>query len=622
MNVTIRVCAWYDREHPAASLSEIRSLGFDGIDVDLGEFAGALGEGKPPLHTLSVPEYLEYFRPLREAAAGMQVPVRVMHAPVGVGSLEEGDGSAALLALENSFAAAEAFGCPAIVVHPAFRATREEEIRDNLAFYRRLFPLLRKYPGVRVCMENLFLRKLSRIFGMKISAADFAAMIDRLNEELGDQRFGFCFDTGHAILSGIHVRDYLLTLGHRVITLHIHDNNTVEDLHYMPYSCLYRYNTPYLDWQEFAETLRDIGYRGAINFETTRTPVMFPKSVRKEALRLTAALGRYWAGIVEGAPAGAPAAPLAPQPVTARSAIQSHPWYRHEDVLGSLQWIREQGFGAIDYSADTLIPAGQMFKTGEILPSVFDLPLPEFLDSFAPLKAASDTTGVAVRQMHAPFPLWDPAKPAVTEHLRGVMDKTFALAEYLGCPAVVIHPAVRADREEEWNENLALCRSLIPLIRKYKGVKICLENLVRQQYSRFFECALSAQDFAALIDQLNGEAGGDCFGFCFDVGHAILAKKNEKVYIKTLGHRLTALHLNENNGEDDLHHLPYASLYRPLSPFADWNGVLAALRDVGYEGALAFETLHDFRAFPQAVHPEMVQLLSAIGRHFADTLGG
>ena len=303
-------------------------------------------------------------------------------------------------------------------------------------------------------------------------------------------------------------------------------------------------------------------------------------------------------------------------------AMQSDLWLDQNDPLTSLTWLKERGFDGIDYSLYSLCPAGKMLADGEILPSVFDQDLPTFLAGFAPLKEALETSGVSICQMHAPFPLWNQKRPAVTAHLNEVLDKTFALCEYLSCPAVVVHPVVHPTLEEEWEDNLAFYRSLFPLLKERKGFTVCLENMFWRKFSRLIEAGMSAPDYARMIDQLNEELGETRFGFCFDVGHAIIAGRDPAEYIRKMGHRLTVLHLHENNVRDDLHVMPYMSLLRPLSPFCDWEGVLAALREVGYEGPLAFETFGSQKAFPKAVHKEVFELNADIGRYFVQRLEG
>ena len=169
---------------------------------------------------------------------------------------------------------------------------------------------------------------------------------------------------------------------------------------------------------------------------------------------------------------------------------------------------------------------------------------------------------------------------------------------------------------------MELYRSLIPLIKKYSGVKICLENIFSRRPNRIIEGRLSnAADACRMIDELNAEAGGDYFGFCLDVGHANLTNRNIKEYVKELGSRLNILHIHDNNGLEDLHMIPYSYLATGSSHVCDWEGFVEGLKEIGYKGVLAFETFRIFSAYPKAVHTEALRLISAIGHYWAETIG-
>ena len=201
------------------------------------------------------------------------------------------------------------------------------------------------------------------------------------------------------------------------------------------------------------------------------------------------------------------------------------------------------------------------------------------------------------------------------------LDKCFAVCEFVGCPAIVVHPTKAESREAEWELNLKIYRSLIPVIKKYKGVKICLENIFGRRPGVIMDGRLSIVDDAVrMIDILNEEAGGDYFGFCLDVGHANLTKKNIKEFIKALGKRLTILHIHDNNGLDDMHMIPYSYLATTQSTVCDWDGFVQGLREIGYEGVLAFETFRVMHIYPKAVHTEALKLISAIGHYWAELI--
>ena len=50
-----------------------------------------------------------------------------------------------------------------------------------------------------------------------------------------------------------------------------------------------------MDWEDFIAGLRDIGYKGALNFETFAGVDLVPQEIGEAALRFIAAIGRYFA---------------------------------------------------------------------------------------------------------------------------------------------------------------------------------------------------------------------------------------------------------------------------------------------------------------------------------------
>ena len=302
--------------------------------------------------------------------------------------------------------------------------------------------------------------------------------------------------------------------------------------------------------------------------------------------------------------------------------VQTARWFNKEDPLGSLTYIKECGFDAIDYNIDTYMKTSLLVKEG-MFPTIFDKTVEELLEFFTPLKEASEKTGVAITQMHAPFPVYHKGQDAINAHIMMALDKTFAVAEFLGCPAVVVHPTIAETKEAEWELNLGIYRSLIPVIKKYRGVKICLENLFRRRAGRIEEGRFTdAADSCRMIDLLNEEAGGDYFGFCFDVGHAVLTHRNIKEFIKTMGHRLTILHIHDNNGHEDQHVLPYSCLSNADEHVCDWQGFVEGLKEIGYSGTLAFETFRVMSTFPEAVRTQLLSLIAGIGHYWAEQIEG
>nr|MCR4907954.1 TIM barrel protein [Lachnospiraceae bacterium] len=89
-------------------------------------------------------------------------------------------------------------------------------------------------------------------------------------------------------------------LGKHIKILHIHDNNGKEDLHQLP--CSFRDPEGKgggVDWEEWIEAMKEIGYEGALSFETFPCMNAFPPELQEAALRAICGVGRYFASRLE-----------------------------------------------------------------------------------------------------------------------------------------------------------------------------------------------------------------------------------------------------------------------------------------------------------------------------------
>ena len=126
--------------------------------------------------------------------------------------------------------------------------------------------------------------------------------------------------------------------------------------------------------------------------------------------------------------------------------VQSAGWYDKNEPMKSFEYIKSCGFEATDFNIDHYLNTGKLDKEG-LMPTFFDKSTEEILEFFTPLKEASEATGVAIAQMHAPFPVWFKEKDEVNDYIRMALDKCFAVCEYIHCPAIVVHPVSRSTKE-------------------------------------------------------------------------------------------------------------------------------------------------------------------------------
>jgi sugar phosphate isomerase/epimerase len=77
---------------------------------------------------------------------------------------------------------------------------------------------------------------------------------------LKDPRIGICWDFGHANLSKLDQEKSLRNIGDLLKALHVDDNGSWNDNHYLPFQG----NVP---WQRLMQVLREIGYKGDMTLE-------------------------------------------------------------------------------------------------------------------------------------------------------------------------------------------------------------------------------------------------------------------------------------------------------------------------------------------------------------------
>lgn len=273
----------------------IHEAGFDGVDFTLIPFVpqSAIRRETASIFEQSDDEIRDFFRPYKEAAEKYGVAFFQAHAPMQ--SLQKTpEGCDYMIRMfEKSLMLCQHLSCPHLVVHPFFFGYEDQLDPDverelNLTGYGKLIPAAKKY-GVTICLENMFGAHRGKVYAACCQNPDDVNFyIDTLNEMAGEKIFAFCYDSGHSNLIGRDVYAVIRKLGHRIECLHIHDNDGWEDQHLAPYMGR-------LDWNRFIRGMKEIGYRGVLNFESHGVISSFDHEIVPEALKLTAATGRMFA---------------------------------------------------------------------------------------------------------------------------------------------------------------------------------------------------------------------------------------------------------------------------------------------------------------------------------------
>lgn len=299
-------------------------------------------------------------------------------------------------------------------------------------------------------------------------------------------------------------------------------------------------------------------------------------------------------------------------------SMQTGRWYKtfggDENPEAAFTFVRDCGFEAVDFDLAMHIHTSKI-RVGEVH-GFYDADIKTLLEYYRPIKAAADKCGISFAQAHGPFPLDVPEFPEVHAYLLTVVEKMLAICQLLECPALIVHPIIVRNKQEEWEKNLKMYRHFIPAAKKY-GVKICLENMFTTENTRKTGRACSNMDDACrYIDTLNAEAGEEIFGFCYDVGHATLTCNDIYEDIKQLGHRLTALHIHENDTRKDLHQIPYIARTTKKELNTNWEEFIQALKEIGYRGALNLESAGSLTCVPEELIGPMLQYAASVCGYF------
>lgn len=299
-------------------------------------------------------------------------------------------------------------------------------------------------------------------------------------------------------------------------------------------------------------------------------------------------------------------------------SVQTGDWY--DELFGAetgadaaFAFIKSFGFEALDYNLDHALTPGQIAR-GEKT-EFMNQSVDQLLEYYRPVKEAAQKHGISLAMAHAPFPMNSEEHPEYNDYIVDSVIKLMAVCQYLQIPSLVVHPITCKDRTKEWELNMQMYPKLIPAAKKY-GVKICLENMYAfiGGHGTCRACA-NADEACRYIDTLNEMAGEEVFGFCYDVGHANLLSCNMYEDLKKLGHRLTVLHIHENDGRLDSHCIPY-TYKNGVTCTTDWEAFLKGLKEVGYEGPLNFETFAALHNTPKEVMCELLKLICSIGNYF------
>lgn len=267
----------------------------------------------------------------------------------------------------------------------------------------------------------------------------------------------------------------------------------------------------------------------------------------------------------------------------------------------ALQMLRDAGFDAADLSLLSMEKNPRWM--GE-----------NYKEEAQKLGEYAKELGIPFVQSHAPY-RFDWSHRDLETELFPLIYRSVEIAALAGVKLMVIHPIHHTPyfghEEELFETNMAYYKRFLPLCEQY-GIRICVENMWKINPLRKVidhdTCSRPAE-FNRYVDTLNAD-GGDHFCACLDIGHTVLVGEDPVAMIHTMGSRIQALHIHDNNYHDDSHTLAGTG----KMPMTD---IFAALKEVGYTGPYTLEADVFLKNFPEPLLPTALRFMAETSRWFS-----
>ena len=264
----------------------------------------------------------------------------------------------------------------------------------------------------------------------------------------------------------------------------------------------------------------------------------------------------------------------------------------------AIEFIAKAGFDAWDFSMFSMCKYD--WKEKRVVPTDHPLASGDALAFARRLKRIGLDLGIICNQSHAPFPS---GCAEIRDHYKLALECT---AE-AGGSICVIHP----DNNKGAAENAEMYFELLPFAKEC-GVKIATENMWNWDRTKDQASPAACSSHESFAEHLRA-VDDDFLVACLDIGHAEMRglQTSSVDMIRTLGGKLQALHIHDNDGWHDTHQIPF-------SMSIDFHSVVKALKKSGYEGYFTLEADAYLKGMDSLQVYDGIKNLSDAARKLAD----
>ena len=259
----------------------------------------------------------------------------------------------------------------------------------------------------------------------------------------------------------------------------------------------------------------------------------------------------------------------------------------------AIQMLKKAGFDCVDYS----------FYGWEKEDDVLN---DNYLEHAGKVRTLLDENGLICNQAHAPFVLRYGCRFDVSDEEYKRVVRSIIAAATMGAEYIVVHPILVPIGEDLISYNIKYYKSLELYCKKFH-IRIAIENMFL--YDEKCKCIRGWLHTPELMKQIVNELQSEWFVLCLDIGHAALTGYAPEEMIRQFDRNmLQVLHIHDNDYLGDRHTIPYAGSF-------DWNKIMQALKDIGYNKDFTFEIPGYLKKMDDEFMDEALVFAEKIGKH-------
>ena len=193
------------------------------------------------------------------------------------------------------------------------------------------------------------------------------------------------------------------------------------------------------------------------------------------------------------------------------------------------------------------------------------------------------------------------------EQLEEWIHRSVVGSHMLGARWMVMHPDTLVSGGEmdarTMELNAEYFRRLADEAGRY-GIGIAIENMWGKTKEGVRRFAIDVEELCELLARVDSEN----VGACWDAERGSIEGLNQGGAIRKLGSSLKALHISDQTAANNIHILPYMG-------FTDWDDVLGALADIGYDHPFTYELQHYLLYMPLELTTSAIRLSREVGEY-------